>query len=163
MFYCEQARKFCKCRIYQLHKGKRKDQDLFQALLDKRIKWLDVKKFDAIPDSPFSYWAPTELVDLFASNDPFSASGFRVCQGLGSSDNFRFLRLWWEVKPEAIGFNLRWSPYAKGGGYRPHWGDQELLVLRQNDGHEIKEFWVPVFMELGRNRSPTSTSTGGRV
>ena len=122
-------------------KAKEKDQDLFQALLDnKRIKWLDVKKFDAIPDSPFSYWAPTELVDLFASNDPFSASGFRVCQGLGSSDNFRFLRLWWEVKPEAIGFNLRWSPYAKGGGYRPHWGDQELLVLWQNDGHEIKEF-----------------------
>jgi len=126
-------------------KASEKDQDLAESIIEGRIKWLDVKKFDAIPDSPFSYWAPPELVDLFASNAPFSASGFRVRQGLGSSDNFRFLRLWWEVNPETIGLNLRWSPYAKGGGYRPHWGDQELLVLWQDDGREIKEFSASLY------------------
>jgi hypothetical protein len=65
--------------------------------------------------------------------------GFRVRQGLGSSDNFRFLRAWWEVSSKETGLNTGWASYAKGGGYQPYWGDQDLCVLWKDNGREIKE------------------------
>ena len=102
--------------------------------------WRNPNVFRTIPNYPFAYWAPTTLLSIFENHDTVYDAGFRVRQGLGSSDNFRFLRSWWEVSPDTIGFRNRWASYAKGGGYLPYWADQDLLVLWADDGKEIKEY-----------------------
>lgn len=56
-------------------------------------------------------------------------------QGMATSDNGRFLRLWHEVGHSRIGFGLansnvsrsrgsKWIPYNKGGDFRKWWGNQ---------------------------------------
>src|SRR5690606_30337233 len=100
---------------------------------------------DRIPDTPFAYWSPPGIVELFDTFDSLHGQAIRVRQGLGSSDNFRFLRCWWEVSPAEVGHSSRWIPYAKGGPYEPFWGEQELLVLWENDGQEIKDFSASLY------------------
>jgi len=106
---------------------------------------VDLSTFWSIPDCPFAYWAHDELRKLFSTKKSLLDSGFRVRQGLGSSDNFRFLRTWWEVSSEKVGFGKKWCNYAKGGGYMPFWGDQDLLVLWSEDGREIKQFSAQLY------------------
>ena len=106
---------------------------------------VDLRSFSSIPDSPFAYWANEKLRDIFRNGRTLFQNGFRVRQGLGSSDNFRFLRSWWEVPSDSIGIGKKWCPYAKGGGYLPLWGDQDLLVLWHRDGIEIKEFSAKLY------------------
>ena len=47
-------------------------------------------------------------------------------QGLATADDFRFVRLWWEVAPETIGYSPEdtrqgkgWVHFAKGGAFSP--------------------------------------------
>ena len=70
-------------------------------------------------------------------------------QGLGTSDNVRFLRLWFEVNIDDIKFNCRnveetivngqkWYPYIKGGSFRRWYPNKDYIVNYQKDGKEIK-------------------------
>jgi hypothetical protein len=122
-----------------------KGKHLQQAIQAGESAVVDLRSFSSIPDSPFAYWANEKLRDIFRNGRTIFQNGFRVRQGLGSSDNFRFLRSWWEVPSEAIGIGKKWCPYAKGGGYLPLWGDQDLLVLWHRDGEEIKEFSAKLY------------------
>ena len=78
----------------------------------------------------------------------------RVCQGLATGDNARFVRLWYEVEPDAIArgmttrqqaaaSGLRWFPYNKGGGFRRWWGNDLYLVDFARDGEEIRAQLAP--------------------
>jgi len=117
-----------------------KGNHILNVVRSGEYRGVDLSTFSSIPDSPFAYWAHDELRKLFSTKKSLLESGFRVRQGLGSSDNFRFLRAWWEVSFEKVGFGKKWCSYAKGGGYMPFWGDQDLLVLWSDDGREIKQF-----------------------
>jgi hypothetical protein len=118
---------------------------LRRALDEETFVLAELSSFSAIPTTPFAYWAPSEIRALFAELGSLKHHGFRVRQGLGSSDNFRFLKSWWEVPEHRVGVNSRWVSYAKGGGYQPFWGDQDLLVLWENDGKEIKQFSAQLY------------------
>ena len=72
-------------------------------------------------------------------------------QGMATADNGRFLRQWFEVSVNKIGFNYKsaasaadskkkWFPYNKGGGFRKWYGNQEHVVNWENDGEAIKNF-----------------------
>ena len=74
-----------------------------------------------------------------------------VKQGLATADNNRFLRYWWEVDFNNIGFssincedskntNKKWFPYNKGGSFRKWWGNQEFIINWENDGEELRNF-----------------------
>ena len=72
--------------------------------------------------------------------------------GMQTSDNDRFLKLWYEVPNNNIGFGMshedatfsryKWFPYNKGGRYRKWYGNNEYIVNYQYDGKEVK---VPSF------------------
>jgi len=109
---------------------------------------LPQRAFDAIPGSPWVYWIPDSLRRLFEEL-PSLGEVAQPRQGLATADNFRFLRYWWEVGRERIGFGCRsreearasgkrWFPYMKGGAYRKWYGNQEYVVNWRNDGEEIK-------------------------
>jgi len=67
-----------------------------------------------------------EDASLRSFGKPIGQSGFDVRQGLASGDNFRFLRLRWEVPGFEIG--RTWFTYSKGGDYAPFYYDLHLLV-----------------------------------
>ena len=55
--------------------------------------------FSAIPGSPFTYWVGDDVRLLFHKFLPLEAEGRDVQSGASTMDDFRFLRLHWEVDP----------------------------------------------------------------
>ena len=108
--------------------------------LGSRVFITDFDTFRNVPSYPFCYWLRTHALSLFKSCQPFKADGRDVRVGVQTGDNFRFLRLFWEVDPRLLGQGKRWVPYAKGGDYSPYYRDIELVIDWDNDGRVIKEF-----------------------
>ena len=73
------------------------------------------------------------------------------CVGSQTADNARFLRQWFEVNYNRIGFGCenaasaarsqkKWFPCNKGGGQRKWYGNQSEVINWENDGEAIKAF-----------------------
>ena len=134
---------------------------------DEKQKWLIqgnhrfiVKQdnFSKIPGAPIAYWVSDHVTAAFASS---SMSDISVAKcGMGTSNNARFLRLWFEPSIDNIGFTYRdieqttdckfkWIPYDKGGDFRKWYGNQNYVVNFYNNAEEIRE--------------ATKDASGGRV
>ena len=107
------------------------------------------KDFEKIPGSPIAYWVSDKIREIFEKNQKLGEIG-EAKQGLATTDNNKFLRLWNEVNQSKIGYNIsnskealeskkKWFPYNKGGNFRKWYGNQEYLVNWENDGDEIKK------------------------
>jgi hypothetical protein len=113
---------------------------------DHRVFRVANEEFAVIPGSPMAYWMDTSIRNLFLELPPLEGSGGEVRQGMATADDFRFVRLFWEVHPGHIGFShedsvrdKRWVPYAKGGEYSPYWSDIHLVVEWERRGEKVKE------------------------
>jgi hypothetical protein len=104
---------------------------------DPRVYEINPASFQIIPGTPFAYWVSDDLRSLFESLPPFESDGRSVRVGLQTSDDFRFVRGWWEVDPKQDG----WSCFAKGGKFSPFYSDVFLVVNWTADGREIKNFY----------------------
>lgn len=106
--------------------------------------------FKAIPGIPLSYWTDKNLINAFANGVKLeNISDLKI--GLQTGDNDYFLRFWYEVNKNHIGFNLKpthdfqnsdlkWIPHNKGGPYRKWYGNQDYIVKWENNGYELKNF-----------------------
>ena len=119
---------------------------------DKNKYFIKQDNFDKIPGSPIAYWVDDNLISCF--NNTKLESLASVKQGLATADNNRFLRFWFEVDFNKIGFSSKtceeseltgkkWFPYNKGGDYRKWYGNQEYVVNWENDGFEIRNIRGP--------------------
>jgi len=119
------------------------------------------RRFDAISGSPWVYWLPDGLRHLFEKLPGF-ANSTKICIGMRTSDNSRFLRYWWEIGLPRMAKGCRsrktaqssgkpWVPYMKGGQYRKWYGNQEYVVKWYNDGEEIKAHTRHLYPQLGDN------------
>ena len=115
---------------------------------DPRLYLYKQMDFAAIPGNPWVYWISPSIRNLFI-NLPQLRDIAQPRVGLQTGENFRFLRYWWEVGIENIGFGFRstkeaaktskkWFPYMKGGGFMRWYGNQEYCVNWQRDGAEIR-------------------------
>ncbi|MDD2966660.1 MAG: BREX-1 system adenine-specific DNA-methyltransferase PglX [Desulfovibrionaceae bacterium] len=106
--------------------------------------------FAKIPGSPVAYWVSEKVRRIFEKYRRLDTLS-KPKQGATTSDNNRFLRLWFEVSNKEIGFlyksineakisNKKWFPYNKGGQYRKWYGNQDFIINYKNDGEEIKYF-----------------------
>ena len=106
--------------------------------------------FAKIPGSPVAYWVSEKVFEAFTSSKLLNEVA-KPLQGLATSDNDRFLRLWHEVENTKIGYDVKsvkdeneykykWFPCTKGGSYRRWYGNNDYVVNWENDGFEIKEF-----------------------
>lgn len=120
----------------------------------KHIYYPNVEQlnFGKISGAPIGYWVSPKIQEIFTSNLALSA----VCsptQGLATADNARFLRSWFEVNYNRIGFGYenaalaarsekKWFPYNKGGDFRRWYGfsSNENIINWSNDGQELKSF-----------------------
>ncbi|MDL1971054.1 MAG: BREX-1 system adenine-specific DNA-methyltransferase PglX [Candidatus Desulfofervidaceae bacterium] len=106
--------------------------------------------FDAIPGSPWVYWITPGLKRVFEEL-PKLEEVAKPIHGTATYDNFRFLRYWWEVGVERIGFDNRsWDdfeksdekfvPYLKGGKYKKWYGNQEFVIHVANKAKALIAF-----------------------
>ncbi|MED3382668.1 BREX-1 system adenine-specific DNA-methyltransferase PglX [Bacillus tropicus] len=121
------------------------------AIKDPTVQYryaTDSNNFLKIPGSPIAYWAGDWMLELFEN-----ASNLKELAepkvGIQTGDNPRFLRFWWEVSNESIGFdfdnrqlakqsNKKWFLYNKGGDFRKWYGNVEHIINWEDDGAEIK-------------------------
>ncbi len=108
------------------------------------------RHYASIPGSPIAYWASRNVIKAFEEGTALGEVA-QPRQGLATADNTRFLRLWYEVALEDIGFDMqsrteaqesrcKWFPITKGGPYRKWYGNNDYVVNWENDGEEIRNF-----------------------
>ena len=114
---------------------------------DPRIFRIATADFDIIPGTPVAYWMSTPVRRLFTDLPRLEGKWAEVRVGLQTSDDFRFVRAFWEVDPSSIARSReetrtgrRWCPFAKGGEYSPYYGDLHLVIDWEDDGRRIREF-----------------------
>ena len=111
--------------------------------LDKSVKEFneniyiaDQKSFENIPTSPLAYWVSERITKKFKVLPSFENKeiGVKATKGLATTDDFRFIRAWWEVSDN------KWLPLAKGGAYSPFYADINLVINWKNNGRELKAY-----------------------
>lgn len=110
---------------------------------------VEQKNFEKIPGCPIGYWVSENMINAFMGDKLSDIAKPR--QGLATSDNNRFLKLWHEIDRGKMGlsingikdsrkFDYKWFPCAKGGSFRRWYGNNEYVVNWENDGEEMKEY-----------------------
>lgn len=129
--------------------------------------------FTQIPGYPIAYWVRENILKLYKSGTALGEIA-APRKGNSTSDNNRFLRLWYEVENSKLNIGAtqiiksdtkvkRWIPYNKGGGYRKWFGNNEYVVDWYNDAEEIRKIPTAVianyqyFMKPGLTWSTVST------
>ena len=97
-------------------------------LLSTVVHAVDPVSFRQVPGSPFAYWVSERLRRLFTKLPSFETEGRTAKRGPSTSDDFRYVRCWWEVdctQPHGLG---EWRAFAKGGTFSPFYADIHLVV-----------------------------------
>ena len=116
--------------------------------------------FSKIPGSSVAYWISNKIFNIFATSKMLYDVA-KPRQGLATSDNDRFLKLWYEVNVCKIGFTIKgiddpnkfdykWFPCTKGGSFRRWYGNNEYIINWENDGFEIKEYSAKLYKNYTR-------------
>jgi hypothetical protein len=118
------------------------------------------KMFEAFPASRMSYWTSERALRWFRELGGFNTQSVPVKFGLSTKDDFRFLRLAWEVTPGTIvhdrytaTWDRPWMFLAKGGEYAPFIGDIHLLAHWANEGEAIAAHVAEKYPYLANNVS----------
>jgi hypothetical protein len=82
--------------------------------------------FTAVPGDMLAYWCSERWLKRFADCPTAADLGVIAKKGLETGDDFRYLRLLWEVPTDQISPFSRWTPFSKGGEYRPWLEDLHL-------------------------------------
>ncbi len=111
---------------------------------------VDPDSFRQVPGSPFGYWVSDSIRRPFSELSPFEVEGRELRVGGQTSDDFRFLRLYWEVSASS---DRSWIPYQKGGDYSRFYSDIHLVA----DWDKERKTYRGFFGRIGRmNEHPSS-------
>lgn len=106
--------------------------------------------FSKIPGSPVAYWASEKARSAYLSAKCMDEVA-KPRHGLATSDNDRFLKLWYEINInkgslyDRCQLEKKWFPMSKGGSYRKWYGNLEWIINYENDGKEIKEYAISIY------------------
>ena len=142
---------------------------------ENRFAQTSTDNFSKIPGSPVAYWVSNALLRCYENGTPLGQIA-APRKGNSTSDNNRFLRLWFEVDINKENFGCkqlvreetlvkRWFPYNKGGGYKKWYGYNEYMIDWYDDAAAIRAIKTAVianyqyFMKPGLTWS-TVTSGG---
>lgn len=107
------------------------------------------RMFRDIPGMPIAFWVSEKTRNIYKSEKSLNEIA-EPKTGIQTGSNETFLRLWFEVSKEKIGFKMRdlkdinrcgykWFPYNKGGEFRKWYGNNEYVVNMENEGEDIKK------------------------
>lgn len=123
------------CKFIDLRSARDKEAALSEDSGPKHIYERSLQKFGPQLRYAFHYCCPDAIFDLLANAKQLQQLA-ELRQGLATTDNNRFLRLWWEVNPHSLG--QKWLPYVKGAGAERWFSTPRHVVNWKNDGSEIK-------------------------
>jgi hypothetical protein len=136
---------------FRLLKSSNKIEDLLKindnlktGCLEKNLFIKNPLIFLNLPGKPFAYWLSNNVLNTFIKWPPLEPAAAEVRTGPSTSDDFRFLRLSWEIPRNQIArsldetFKMSWVALAKGGEYRPLYDDIHLTINWGKNGNEIK-------------------------
>jgi hypothetical protein len=134
-----------------LTKSKNKPDDLKASA--NNLNGLDISIFSSceiknIPNQSISYWISSSYLSCFSDLEPLGGGKRGIERGLFTSDDFRFLRLTWEVNKE---IQENWGLIVKGGTYSPFVGDVSLFVNNKNSFREISALVIAKYPYLKGN------------
>ena len=124
-----------------------------EALQQRNVEYYyetDNGLFQKMPNSTISYWVSENVVNDFSY--PIKVEDISETRiGMATANNDLFMRNWFEVSNENIGFDIssreqsinsgkKWFPYCKGGSFRKWYGNLSFVVNWENDGYEIQNF-----------------------
>lgn len=103
--------------------------------------------FQRMPHAIFAFDMPRALFLKFCEG-PAIGDQLDVRQGLATTDDGTYLRYWYELAFDQIGFGYpspvagneagyRWFPFNKGGGFRRWYGNWEHVLRYENDGMDL--------------------------
>ena len=133
-------------RLYDVDKAKK--ENVFSESLNKdgkkdvrRIFQVPLQDFSNIPWTPISYTLPQSARDLHESTQKIDPTASKIegngvaniAQGLGTGDNDRFVRQFWEVPNEKC-----FKPYAKGGAEAWVMPNVDKMVNYRDNGREMR-------------------------
>lgn len=104
--------------------------------MDKRVFRIDPEVFRQLPGTAFAYWVDPSTRETFVKFPEFESNRTNLVakRGVNSNDDFRFLRVWWEVASRSG----RWVNHPKGGGYSPYYADLPLVVDWHPEGRHLE-------------------------
>lgn len=120
------------------------------AIAENKVMYISqAENFSKIPGSPIAYWAGSAAIRAYDNNCMEELAQPR--HGLATSDNARFLRLWFEVDNYKVSltsepnFTKKWYPINKGGEFRRWYGNNEWIINYEKDGRELKDFAISIY------------------
>lgn len=111
-----------------------------------KTKLEDIEK---VPGHSFGYWISPNAMRNFGKLKLGDSIVPR--HGLATSDNNRFLKLWFEVSYSKSSlvtkcdYDKKWFPMNKGGAFRKWYGNNEWVINYENDGEELKNFAIQLY------------------
>ncbi|WP_430228634.1 BREX-1 system adenine-specific DNA-methyltransferase PglX [Nitrosomonas communis] len=143
------------------HFGKYVDLSNVPATVEKGALFLERKgdlnntylrssnDFLDIPGNPIAFNASEAVFDAYRNCPSISEVG-KACSGIQTGDNEKYLRQWYEVDIDKIGFGIKshdeinvlekyWLPHKKGGEFRRWYGNCDYVLNWKNDGFSIKK------------------------
>ncbi len=104
-------------------------------------------QFMLVPGIPFAYTMSDAMINAYSMG--VLGESFVTREGMATAGNDDFLRMWYEVDIQRIGFDYpnaesaeeskkKWFPYNKGGDYRKWYGNNDYVVDWENDGFRIR-------------------------
>ena len=130
--------------------------DASQNLADRNCFVLTTDRFQILPLHPFVYWIDSETLRKFTSHPTVEPSAGVVRQGLGTGDNFRFVRAIWEVPvpsiaghqcitPKDVRDQLSkdkiWAVHVRSGASQPWYSPLTVVIDWETQGKRLKDHW----------------------
>lgn len=150
-------------RLVDINGSEAKRLKLVEAIQNPACGWFyrrDADTFKQIPGTPIAYWLGDGLLEAYSSGR-FIDEVAHPKVGMQTSNNEKFLRLWWETdwSPTQNDSNHKWIKYLKGGKYRKWNGNLEYLLFYNNDPNYILEQPHARVLPLEMLRKPKITCT----
>ena len=137
-------------RLFKRQGEVKHNDQLIEAFFDRdsfRQYKASQQQLMLIPGSPIAYWASDAVLTAFREGEQLGEVA-RPKVGMNTTNNELFVRCWYEVNHEKIGFafedslsamnsDKKWFPYNKGGAFRRWFGNNDFVVDFENDGERI--------------------------
>lgn len=128
-------------RLIDFENEREKEAAIIEAIDNPDCGWFyrrRAKDFKAIPGSPIAYWASDAVFEAFLNSNEFDTVAHPKV-GMQTSNNDKYLRLWWEGDFQPTRKDKKWIKYLKGGEYRKWYGNLSWLLLYKNNPQWILE------------------------
>lgn len=107
-----------------------------ELMRDPGASWIKhrAEDFIRVAEAPYCHHVPKNLLALWKRTGRLENVA-RIAKGNTTFDDFRFLRLWYEVPAGSMD---KWKPYRSGGDFQPFFAASRLRIDWENDGAAVR-------------------------